>query len=114
MPEEYKVVKRVELTLETPHQEVAIYLGAYINGVHDTCAWIQKVRHGSDGRVSDNLYKWVVDLKERLNTSNDSEEEIRENLKREIDKGLEYILRGVLIKAPKFDFNLQVKEVKIE
>jgi len=108
MTEEYKVVKRIEITLETPYREVAAYLGAYIDGIHDTCAWIQKIPHEHDIRLRTNLYTWVVDLKERLNSSNDSEEEIREDLKRQINKGLEYILSD----KRKFDFNLRVKKVR--
>ncbi len=113
MQEEYKVVKRIEITLETSQQEVAAYLGAYIDGIHDTCTWIQRVGKPNN-KVRDGLYKWIVDLKERLNTSRESDEKIREDLERQIRVGLEYILRDYpenINLRRDFKFNLQVKEV---
>lgn len=120
MPEENKVVRRVEIMLETFHPEVAVYLGAYIDGIHDTCTWIGKIPgYEVYNKVGGNRYKWTVDLKERLNISKCSEEEIKEELSRTIRVGLEFILRDERLRHTlgshnlhKFDFNLQVKEVK--
>ena len=107
MGEEYKVLKKIAIILETSHPEVAAYLGAYIDGIHDTCAWIGKVS-SPNVKVDRNRYMWIVNLKERLNLSNASEEEIRSDFERQINNGLEHIL----LNKSKFDFKLQIKEVK--